>query len=116
MMTRNRSLMIRFTAILFLLIFSLGHVTTGTAAEMDQKNIEQVILKVEGMECKSCVKNIRKALLRVPGVISADVQFKEGRAAVAYEKGTVGEEQLVKAVESASDAMYTYTASVVARN
>lgn len=115
MMTRNRSSMIRFTAILFLLIFFLGRATTGTAAEMDQKNIEQLILKVDGMECKSCVKNIRKALLRVPGVISADVQFKEGRAVVEHETGKVTEDQLVKAVESASDAMYTYRAAV-ARN
>lgn len=116
MMTRNRSLIIRFTTILFLFIFFLGHATTGRAAEMDQKNIKQVILKVEGMECKSCVKNIRKALLRVPGVILADVQFKEGRAVVEHETGKVTEGQLIKAVESASDAMYTYTASVASRN
>lgn len=45
--------MIQFTAILFLLIFSLSHFTAGMAAEADQKNIEQVTLKVEGMECKS---------------------------------------------------------------
>lgn len=116
MMTINRSVMTQFTAILFLFIFFLGHATTGTAAEMDQKNIKQVILKVDGMECKSCVKNIRKALLRVPGVISADVQFKEGRAVVEHETGKVTEGQLIKAVESASNAMYTYKAVVMARN
>ncbi len=82
------------------------------------QDLQKVTLKIEGMDCKSCVKVIRKALVKVPGVKSADVRItssKEGtgQAVVECEKGNVTSDQLVKAVESASNAMFTYRASVI---
>lgn len=83
------------------------------AAKNEQST--EVTLEVDGMECRSCVKEIRQALLRVPGVSSADVRFKEGRAVVRYDPRKAGEQDLVRAVESASNAMYTYRARVLAQ-
>lgn len=76
---------------------------------------QEVTLAIDGMSCRSCVKDIRKALLRVPGVSSADVRFREGRAVVQYDPRKAGEAELVRAVESASNAMYTYRARVLAQ-
>lgn len=76
----------------------------------------QVTLKVDGMECRSCVKDIKRALQRVPGVESVEVDFKAGKAVVTYAPDHVLEEQLLAAVESASNAMYRYRATVIAKN
>lgn len=91
-------------------------VPRGIAAERDQKNIQQVVLKVDGMRCKSCVKDIRKALLSLPGVRFAEVDYGREEAVVKIESGKVTDPQLIQAVASASNAMYTYRAAVVARN
>lgn len=75
----------------------------------------QVTLKVDGMECRSCVKDIKRALQRVPGVESVEVDFKAGKAVVTYAPDHVLETQLMAAVESASNAMYRYRATVIAK-
>lgn len=86
----------------------------------------KVTLKVDGVECRSCVKTIRKVVLDTPGVKSCTLkstgnvvkdffglQRPEWHAVIEYEKGAVTPEQLVKVVTSASDEQFTYHASVV---
>jgi len=41
-----------------------------------------VNLKIEGMMCPACVKNVKGSLSEVKGVKNADVYLKEGRAEV----------------------------------
>ncbi len=55
-------------------------------------------LSVSGMSCAGCVASVHKALLAVPGVTSAEVNFAEHTAQVA---GEVRPEALVQAVVSA---------------
>jgi Cu+-exporting ATPase len=55
-------------------------------------------LSVSGMSCAGCVASVRKALLAVPGVIFAEVNFAEHTAQVA---GEVRPEALVEAVVAA---------------
>ena len=43
---------------------------------------EEVVLGVEGMTCASCVARVEKALLKVPGVVSASVNLATERATV----------------------------------
>ena len=85
-------------------------------AQDTTSGIEQVILRVEGMTCRSCVKPLRKALQRIPGVKKAKVSYSAAQAVVECERGKVTDEQLVKAIENQSSFFYTYTASVTSRN
>lgn len=91
-------------------------VPKGIAAETDQGIIQQVTLKIDGMRCRSCVRDIRKALLSLPGVPSAEVDYCWEEVVVKIEFGKVTDPQLIKAVASASNAMYTHRAEVAARN
>jgi Cu+-exporting ATPase len=57
-------------------------------------------LQIAGMTCASCVARVEKALLRVPGVVSANVNLATERAQVRL-VGDVGNERLIDAVEAA---------------
>ena len=55
-------------------------------------------LKIEGMMCEGCVKSVKEALEKVPGITSVDVNLKKGTAVV---QGDVEDETLIKAVVDA---------------
>lgn len=114
--------MIVFGALLLLVVAeAVEHDRTSLAAQA--QSVQEVTLKIDGMGCASCVKEIRSALLKVPGVESAQVKIKkswlffsdysDARAVVAFEpaKTTVGE--LIKAIEGASSSMFTYHAKLI---
>ncbi|GAB4409117.1 MAG: mercury resistance system periplasmic binding protein MerP [Thermodesulfovibrionales bacterium] len=65
---------------------------------------KHVTLKVDGMTCASCPATVKAVLKRLPGVINADVSYKEAKATVSYYEGKVTVEQMIKAIE---DAGYT---------
>jgi Cu+-exporting ATPase len=52
-------------------------------------------LSVSGMSCAGCVTSVRKALLAVPGVVSAEVNFAEHTAQVV---GAVRPQALIQAI------------------
>jgi Cu+-exporting ATPase len=62
---------------------------------------EVVHLPVAGMTCDHCVGTVRRALEDVPGVQSATVDLKQGRAEVTLDPGQVDRGQLKRAVEAA---------------
>lgn len=74
---------------------------------------EVMTLKIEGWTCASCEKDIRRALLAVPGVNRVEVSYARGGAIVAIEPGRVSKEQLTQAVASAGNILASYRASVV---
>lgn len=116
-MKRNIAAMMGWTLFIFSFVFLHPVIVpNGIAAETDQGNIQQVTLKIDGMRCRSCVRDIRKALLSLPGVRFAEVDYSRKEAVVKIESGKVTDRQLIKAVASASNAMYTYRAAVAARN
>jgi copper chaperone CopZ len=78
----------------------------GAAAEQPG---EITTLKIEGWTCASCEKDIRRALLAVPGVKQADVRYALGGAVVTIEPNRVSQEQLIKAVAILS----SYRATVI---
>ncbi len=51
-----------------------------------------VNLKIEGMMCPACVKNVKGALSEVKGVKDASVYLKDGKAEVKAFDGTKAEE------------------------
>ena len=58
------------------------------------------ILKIDGMTCASCVARVEKALAKVPGVVSAEVNLATERAQVRVASPAV-REALLAAVEGA---------------
>ena len=60
-----------------------------------------VTLGIEGMTCASCVSRVEKALLRVPGVVRAEVNLATESATVTLATRQIDEAALVAAVERA---------------
>ena len=58
-------------------------------------------LKISGMTCAGCVRNVENALKRTPGVIAASVNLMTEQASVQYEPAVTQPQALIKAVESA---------------
>jgi len=59
----------------------------------------KIVLKVDGMSCDACVRSVTRKLSRVPGVASAAVTLKPGRAVVEVDDGQAGAAQLIHAVQ-----------------
>jgi Cu+-exporting ATPase len=57
----------------------------GAGYEVAQQGFD---IGVEGMTCASCVRRVEKAILAVPGVVSASVNLATGRATVKAVGGT----------------------------
>ncbi|UUZ65571.1 heavy metal translocating P-type ATPase [Polaromonas sp. P1-6] len=58
-------------------------------------------LKIDGMTCASCVARVEKALRRLPGVLSAEVNLATETAEVTVSGATVAVTQLIAAVVKA---------------
>ena len=62
---------------------------------------EPASLEIEGMTCASCVARVEKALLRVPGVVGAEVNLATERAQVTRLAGSAPLADLLAAVQRA---------------
>ena len=62
---------------------------------------QEIDLQVGGMTCASCVGRVERALTRVPGVLSAEVNLATERARVTAVASGVTAEQLAAAVRAA---------------
>jgi copper chaperone len=63
--------------------------------------MEHVTLKVSGMTCGGCVASVKRVLMAVSGVESAEVLLEGGRAEVAFDPARVRVEQLRAAIVGA---------------
>ncbi|CAN5496982.1 heavy metal translocating P-type ATPase [soil metagenome] len=84
----------------------------GTVATIELKPIEQsnasssssdegVTLLIDGMTCASCVRRVEKALAKVDGVSSANVNLNTEKATVSFDPALVTIVDLERAVEAA---------------
>lgn len=62
--------------------------------------VERVELGVTGMSCASCVAKVERALLEVPGVLSASVNLATEKATVSYLSGEAGRSDFRRAIEA----------------
>ena len=69
---------------------------------------ETIALRIGDMTCASCVARVEKALMKVPGVLSAQVNLATESATVTVAKGSVSTAQLLQAVTAAG-----YSASAI---
>ncbi len=63
--------------------------------------MEHTTIKIDGMSCMGCVKNITGVLTAIAGVDSAEVTLEPGQAKVAFDEQAVSREALLGAIEDA---------------
>lgn len=63
--------------------------------------MESTIIKVDGMSCQGCVKNVSGVLGALPGVASAEVSLEAGQATVRFDPAQVSRQALCAAIEDA---------------
>jgi copper chaperone len=63
--------------------------------------MENTSIKVGGMSCQGCVKNIQGVLSALPGVASALVSLEAAEAVVSYDPQQVDRAILLNAIEDA---------------
>lgn len=61
--------------------------------------MSKTTIKIEGMMCEGCVKSVKEALEKVPGVTSVEINLKKGTATVLQDGAS--DDALVKAVVDA---------------
>ncbi|MBC9070631.1 heavy-metal-associated domain-containing protein [Thauera sp. CAU 1555] len=63
--------------------------------------MNEVTIKVEGMSCGGCVRNVTGVLKALAGVSEAEVSLDGASARVSYDPAQVTPEQMRAAVEAA---------------
>ncbi|MGA9394977.1 MAG: cation transporter [Azonexus sp.] len=63
--------------------------------------MESSVIKVGGMSCQGCVKNITGVLAAMPGVVAAEVSLEAGEAKVSFDPQIVSRSALAAAIEDA---------------
>jgi len=63
--------------------------------------MENTVIKVGGMSCQGCVKNITGVLGALAGVSSAEVSLEAAEAKVAFDPQVVTRQSLLDAIEDA---------------
>lgn len=63
--------------------------------------MENTLIKIGGMSCQGCVKNITGVLSGMVGVSSAEVSLEAGEGRVAFDPQVVTRDALVNAIEDA---------------
>ena len=94
---------------------------SGLAAE--NQGVQTVTLQIDGMTCGACVKDVKAALAKVPGVSAVEFRvgkkwiffsdYSDARASVTFDSNKVGREALVKAVEAAGSPLSASKARLV---
>lgn len=79
-------------------LWGSGSATAGST-EADAK--ATLNLEIVGMDCKECTSTIASAIKKVPGVVSAKVDFESGNAVVRYDGRDGMPDAAIKAVENA---------------
>ena len=72
--------------------------TTSERVALSGQGRDCAVLAIGGMTCGSCANAVHRALSRVPGVISVEVDLAAGRALV---QGSARPKDLLAAVEGA---------------
>nr|MBL8412394.1 heavy-metal-associated domain-containing protein [Dechloromonas sp.] len=63
--------------------------------------MENTLIKIGGMSCQGCVKNITGVLTSLAGVASAEVSLEAAEAKVAFDPAALSREALLGAIEDA---------------
>jgi len=76
----------------------------------------EVTLKIIGMHCATCSLTVQKALLSVPGVLTANVSLASDEAKVVVDEARINYRALLKAVQRAGYDVYREEVKVYLRS
>lgn len=62
--------------------------------------MQNVVLKIDGMHCQSCVKSVERAILQVEGVHFCEVNIDKDEIFIDYDEALVGVEELKNVIEA----------------
>ena len=107
-----------------LLVFGPGlHNRENVAWAVEAPDLQTFTVQIDGMTCGACVKDIRSALLKIPGVKAVEFQinkkgfffldYSDARAVISCEPGKTTVNALITAIEGASSLTSTYKAKPV---
>lgn len=68
--------------------------------KIEPGKLEDITLKVSGMQCSACALNIERTLKKLEGVASASVNLPMARAYVSYDPALVGPKEIEDAIEA----------------
>lgn len=83
---------------------TLTPIVQAVRAQGYEVRVEQVTLPIQGMHCASCVATLERALLKVPGVVTAQVNLATAQATVSYIPPQVEVNSLRQAIAQAGYA------------
>lgn len=103
-------------------VMTVGFVPpSGLAAE--SQGVQTVTLQIDGMTCGACVKDVKAALAKVPGVSAVEFavgkkwiffsDYADARASVTFDPEKAGAEALIKAIEAAGSPLSAYKARLL---
>ncbi|NJN70019.1 MAG: hypothetical protein HC801_06940 [Nitrospira sp.] len=94
---------------------------SGLAAE--SQGVQTVTLLINGMTCGACLKDVKAALAKAPGIRAVEFtvakkwiffsDYADTRASLTFDPEKAGVETLIKAVEGASSPLSVYKARVL---
>lgn len=100
-------------------IFWMVSLTVNIGAGTDP--IQEVTLKIDGITCGACIRDIRSALMKVDGVETVQIETKkkwlffkdlsDARAMIRFDQGKATTENLIHAIEGASTPVSPYRAT-----
>lgn len=87
MMTMNKIMLWGVTAMAVLFLFFPSYVGAilGGDGKTVTDNMNQAVIKVQGMTCEGCSAIVAKAIRTVPGVLAVEVSYETGEAIVGSE-------------------------------
>lgn len=89
-------------AILFILqaffMACSGNTSQNNQTSLNEGKARSIEILIQGMNCMSCVANVKKTLSSMEGVKEVNVSLKDKNARVKYDALIVTEEQLIDAI------------------
>ena len=80
-------------------------------SEIDHSTLNVVTLDVPSMNCASCPVTVKKSLLKLDGIVSADVSLETKKAIVIFDQSQITPSQMIVATTNAG-----YPSTVIAKN
>lgn len=72
----------------------------ANAIFVEKNNIQQVEIKISGMDCQTCSEHINHALDGVAGVLEHITSYEEGTSLVKFDRSKATQQALIDAVNS----------------
>ena len=63
--------------------------------------MQQIVIRIGGMSCQGCVKNVTGVLQALPGIDRVDVSLEAGQASITFEPEKAKVSQFKQAIEDA---------------